>query len=153
MELIDLLNFGTQTVNSPTWIPDFGSCSPALLDFFLSFESSISSKVAFPPLSNSDYVAVSVSIDFPSNGDVTFHCTAFNYSCPDWKGLYDHLKEVFNRINVLPLYWSPDRLVAITKRVLELPNLFMLIKQESIISQKLGSHDFWQIANSDLKKR
>ena len=28
----------------------------------------------------------------------------------------------------------------------------MLIKQESITSQKLGSHDFWQIANSVLNK-
>ena len=28
----------------------------------------------------------------------------------------------------------------------------MLIKQESIISQKLGSQDFWQIVNSILNK-
>ena len=28
----------------------------------------------------------------------------------------------------------------------------MLIKQESTTSQKLGSHDFWQIANSVLNK-
>ena len=35
---------------------------------------------------------------------------------------------------------------------MKLPNLHMLIKQESITSQKLGSHDFWQIANSVLNK-
>ena len=28
----------------------------------------------------------------------------------------------------------------------------MLLKQETITSQKLGSQDFWQIANSVLKK-
>ena len=31
-------------------------------------------------------------------------------------------------------------------------NLHLLIKQESIISQKLGSRDFWRIANSVLNK-
>ena len=35
---------------------------------------------------------------------------------------------------------------------MKLPNLRMLIKQESITSQKLGSHDFWHIANSVLNK-
>ena len=39
-----------------------------------------------------------------------------------------------------------------TKVFLKLPNLYMLIKQESIISQKLGSRNFWQIANSVLNK-
>ena len=39
------------------------------------------------------------------------------------------------------------------RRVLEAAKLHMLIKKkESIISQKLGSLDFWQIANSVLKK-
>ena len=33
-----------------------------------------------------------------------------------------------------------------------MPNLHTLIKQESITSQKLVSHDFWQIANSVLNK-
>ena len=36
---------------------------------------------------------------------------------------------------------------------LKLPNLHMLPKQESITSPKLGSRDFWQIANSVLNKR
>ena len=40
----------------------------------------------------------------------------------------------------------------VVKRFLKLPNLHMLIKEESITSQKLGSQDFWQIANSVLNK-
>ena len=39
------------------------------------------------------------------------------------------------------------------KRILKLPNLHMLIKQESItFSQNCGSRDFWRIANSVLNK-
>ena len=53
-------------VNSPTRIPDCDSNSPALLDLFISSDSSIFSAMAFPPLGNSDHVVVSVSIDFPS---------------------------------------------------------------------------------------
>ena len=44
-------------------------------------------------------------------------------------------------------------LVIVTKGFLKLPNLHMLIKQkETITSWKLGSQDFWQIANSVLNK-
>ena len=77
-------------VNFPTRIPDCDSHSPALLDFFFS-DISICSAMAFLPLGNSDHVAVSVSIDFPSNSqwDVPFHCIAYDYSCADWDG--DHL--------------------------------------------------------------
>ena len=53
-------------VNSPTRIPDCDSNSPALLDLFISSDSSTFSAMAFPPLGNSDHVVVSVSIDFPS---------------------------------------------------------------------------------------
>ena len=53
-------------VNFPTWIPDCDSHSPALLDVFLSSDTSICSTMAFPPLGDSDHV-VSVSIDFPTN--------------------------------------------------------------------------------------
>ena len=76
MELIDLVelcyNFAiskdlTQIVNFPNWIPDCDSHSPALLDLFLFSVTNIFSTMAFPPLGNSDYVVVSVSIDFPSN--------------------------------------------------------------------------------------
>ena len=57
----------TQIVNFPTQIPDCDSHSPALVDFFLSFDANICSIIAFPPLGNSDHVTVSVSIDFPIN--------------------------------------------------------------------------------------
>ena len=53
----------TQMVNFPTRIPDCDSHSPALLDFFLSFDASICSTMPFPPLGISDHVVVSVSID------------------------------------------------------------------------------------------
>ena len=72
MELIDLVNsviiFSndlTQVVNFPIRIHDCDSHSPPLLNFFLS-DTSICSKMAFPPLRNSD-VVVSVSTDFPIN--------------------------------------------------------------------------------------
>ena len=65
----------TQTVDFPTRIPDCDSHSPALLDLFLSSDTSICSTMAFPPLGNSDHVVVSVSIDFPTNSqqDAPFH--------------------------------------------------------------------------------
>ena len=52
--------------------------------------------MAFSPLGNSDRVAVSVSIDFLSNSqrDAPFHCIAYDYSCADWHGLRDHLRDV-----------------------------------------------------------
>ena len=50
----------------------------------------------FPPLGNFDYVAVSVSIDFSSNSqwDTPFHRIAYDYSCGDWYGLNDHLRDL-----------------------------------------------------------
>ena len=51
-------------VNSPIWIPDCDSRNPALLNLFLSFNTSICSTMAFLPLGNSDHVVVSVSIYF-----------------------------------------------------------------------------------------
>ena len=52
--------------------------------------------MAFPPLGNSDHVVVSVSIDFQINSkqDVLFHCVAYVYSCADWDGLCDNLRDV-----------------------------------------------------------
>ena len=90
------LNDLTQIVNFPTRIPDCDSHSPALLDFFLSSDASICSIMAFPPLGNSDHVVVSVSIDFPINSkqDSLFHRVAYDYSCADWDGLRDHLRDV-----------------------------------------------------------
>ena len=82
-------------VNFPTWIPDCDSHSPALLDFFLTSNASICFTMAFPPMGNSDHVLVSVSIDFPSNSqrDAPFHRIAYDYSCADWDGLCDHLRD------------------------------------------------------------
>ena len=56
-----------QLVNFPTPISDCDSHSPALLNLSVSSDASICSIMAFPPLGNSDYVVVLVSIDFPTN--------------------------------------------------------------------------------------
>ena len=83
--------------NSPTWIPDWDSHSPALLDLFISLDASICSTMAFPPLGNADQVVVQVSIDFLSNSqwDSQFHCIAYDYSFAGWDGLCD-LWEIFH---------------------------------------------------------
>ena len=75
----------TQMVNFPTQITDCDSHSPDLLDLFLSFDTSICSTMAFPPLGNSDYFGVLVSIDFLSNPkqDSPFHCITYDYSRSD----------------------------------------------------------------------
>ena len=86
----------TQIVNFPTRIAVCDSHSPALLDLFISSDTSICSTMAFPPLGNSDHVVVSVSIDFPINSkqDTLFHHVAYDYSCAYWDGLRDHLRDV-----------------------------------------------------------
>ena len=86
----------TQIVHFPTWIPDCDSHSPALLDLFISSDTSICFTMAFPPLGNSDHVVISVSIDFPINSkqDALFHRVAYDYSHADWDGLWDHLRDV-----------------------------------------------------------
>ena len=82
--------------NFPTQIPDCDSHSPALLDFSLSSDTSISSTMAFPPSGNCDHVVVSVSIDFPTNSQwhTPFHRIAYDYSRVDWDGFCDHLRDV-----------------------------------------------------------
>ena len=79
----------TQMVNFPTRIPDCDS------HLFISPDASICSIMAFPPLGNSDHV-VSVSFDFPSNSqwDAPIHRIGYDYSCADWDGLRDHLRDV-----------------------------------------------------------
>ena len=91
-----VLNDLAQMVNFTTRIPDCDSHSPALLDFFLSFDASSCSTMAFFPLGNSDHVFVLVSIDFLSYSqqDAPFHCIAYHYTCADWDGLRDHLRDV-----------------------------------------------------------
>ena len=56
----------TQIINVLTRIPDCDSCSPALLDLFISSAGSISPKTALSPLGNSEHVVAIVSVDFPS---------------------------------------------------------------------------------------
>ena len=76
-------------VNFPTRIPDCDFHSPALFDLFVSSDASICSTMAFASLGNSDHVAFSVSIDFPTNSqqDASFHCIPYDYSRADWDGL------------------------------------------------------------------
>ena len=86
----------TQIVNFSTQIPDCDSHSPALVDSIISSDASTCSTMAFPPLENSDHVVVSVSTDFPINSkqDTPFHRVAYDYSCAEWNGLRDHLRDV-----------------------------------------------------------
>ena len=206
----------TQIVNFPTLIPDCDSDSPALLDLFLSSDASICSTMALPPLGNSDHVVVSVSIDFPINSkqDTSFHRVAYDYSCADWDGIYDHLRDVpwqdifklsnsaaasefcewvlvgidvyilHRKYQVKP-HSSPWFSAACAAAIVHRNHFFHLYQQnksseskvkfrqasncckrvleaakrtcatktkETITSQKLGSPDFWQIANSVLNK-
>ena len=85
----------TQMVNFPTWTPDCNSHSPTLLDLFISSDA-CSSTTAFPPSGNSDHIVLSVSIDLPWNSqwNASFHCITYDYSCTDWDGLPDHLRDV-----------------------------------------------------------
>ena len=64
---------------------------------FIGFsDPSICCAMTFLPLENFDYIVVSVSIDFPINSkqDALFHCIAYDYSCADWDGLRNHLRDV-----------------------------------------------------------
>ena len=66
------------------------------MDLSLSSDPGICSTMTFSLLGNSDYVAVSVSIDFPANSqwDALLHHIAYGYSQADWDGLCDHLRDV-----------------------------------------------------------
>ena len=76
----------TQIINVPTRIPDCDSPSPVCS--FESSDTSICSTMPLLPLGNFDHVAVSVTIDF-----VPINCIAYGYSCADWDGLCDHLRQ------------------------------------------------------------
>ena len=86
----------TKMVNFPARIPDCDPHSHALLDLYLSSDVIICSTMAFPPLGNSDLVAVSVSIGFLSNSkwNPSFHREDYNYSRADWNSLHRHLTDV-----------------------------------------------------------
>ena len=83
-------------VNFPNQIPDCDSHSPALFDIFLCSNTSICSTVNFPPLGNSDHVAISVSTDVPSNSlwHATFHHRTYDYSRAEWDSLHDPFRDV-----------------------------------------------------------
>ena len=167
-------------------------------------------------MGNSDHVVVSVSIDFPINSkqDTSFHRVAYDYSCADWDGIYDHLRDVpwqdifklsnsaaasefcewvqvgidvyilHRKYQVKP-HSSPWFSAACAAAIVHRNHFFHLYQQnksseskvkfrqasncckrvleaakrtcatktkETITSQKLGSPDFWQIANSVLNK-
>ena len=202
-------------MNFPTGIPDCDCHSPALLDVFLSSDPSIGSRMAFPPLGNSDHIVVSVSIDFPTNlqQDAPFHRITYDYSRADWDGLRDHLRDVpwedifklsasaagsefcewvqvgidvyiLHRKNQVRPHSSPWFSSACAATIVQRNHCFHLYQRkksdskvnirqasnrckgvleavdftyanktkEFITSQKLGSHDFWGIANSVLNK-
>ena len=92
---LSISNDLTQIVNFHTQTPDCDSHNPALSDLFIPSDASICSTIAFPPLGNPDHVVVSVSIDFPRNSkqDTPFHHVAYDYSCADWDGLHDNLRD------------------------------------------------------------
>ena len=71
----------THMINFPTPIPDCDSHSPALLDLFISSDTSICSTMAFPPLESSDHDVISVFTDFPSNSqrDAPIHGITYDY--------------------------------------------------------------------------
>ena len=57
------------------------------------------------------------------------------------------------RVNLLNVKQSSDRLLIVGKGVLEAAKIAYANKiKGSITSQKVGSHDFWQITNSVLNK-
>ena len=57
------------------------------------------------------------------------------------------------RVNLLNIKQSSDRLLIVGKGVLEAAKIAYAYKiKGSITSQKVGSHDFWQITNSVLNK-
>ena len=86
----------TRMVNFPTPISDCDSHGSTLLDLFISFDTSICFTMAFPPVGNSNHAVVSVSIDFAKtqNRMPFFIAIAYDYSCADWDGVCDHLRDV-----------------------------------------------------------
>ena len=52
--------------------------------------------MVFPSFGNSDHVAVSVSIDFPTNSqwDALLHRIAYDHSRANWDGLCGYLRDV-----------------------------------------------------------
>ena len=98
----------TQMFNFPTWIPNCDSHSFALLDLFISSDTSVCSTIVFPLLGNFDHFVISVSIVFPSYSqpDAPFYRIAYDYSCADWDCLCNHLRDVPGE-DIIKLSFSP----------------------------------------------
>ena len=79
--------------------------------------------MAFLPLGNSDHVVVSASIDFPLNSqwDAPFHHIAYDYSCANWDGLCDHLRDVpwEDIFNISACDNRPVSLLSVVSKVFE----------------------------------
>ena len=167
VELIDLVNSVISQMTLLRWLTfllGFQTVILIVLLFwiYLSSDTRLCSTKAFFPLGNCDHVFVSVCIEFPSNPqqDALFHRIAYDYSCTGWDGLCDHLRDVpWEDIFKLgasaaacEFSDSKGKFRQASNRcksVLEAAKLAYANKtKESITSQKLGSRDFWRIANS-----
>ena len=162
-------------------IPDCDYHSSPVLHLFISCEASIYSTMASPPLENFDHVVVSDSIDFLSNPKwhALFHRIVYDYShgidvyipphCNYQVRLHSSTwfpaacaAAIVHRDNFFRFYKQNEsseskvkfrQAINYYKKVLEAVKLAYANRtKESITSQKLGSRDFWQIANSALNK-
>ena len=79
----------TQMFGFPTRIPDYDYHSPALLNLLISSDGLF-------PVGNFNHLVVSVSKDFPLylHRNTMFNCIDYDYSCSDWDGLSDYLRDV-----------------------------------------------------------
>ena len=105
VELVDLVNwfiiFPCKMILL-TWLPfllQFLTVTLRVLIFWIYFYPLMLKFVLqcfFLPLGNFNHVVVSVYNDFPLNSqwDVPFHHILYDYSCADWHGLCDHLRDV-----------------------------------------------------------
>ena len=82
----------TLMVTFPTIVLDCDSCSFGFIYFF---SPKICSTEILPPLANSDYVFVSLSLNLPSNvkGEVPFDRTDHDYPHVEWYGPSDLLRD------------------------------------------------------------
>ena len=84
-------------VNFPMQIPNCGSHSPTLLDLFLSSsDASICSTMLLVVLSLHWEILIMLLSQFPLTFQLIHNRMprAYDYSCADWEGLCDHLREV-----------------------------------------------------------
>ena len=96
--------------------------------------------MTFPQLGNFDLVAVSASVDFPSNskGDAPFHCIAYHYSCTEWDG-FKIIWEMYHWRVSLNLVLLQLLMNFVSGFRLELMHTFLII---NIRSSFVYLHDF-----------